>query len=185
MYRIKAACVVALLLWSAAAAAQLPLPLHYGSNLFSFGASGESAMAQLGRRENFNAHGFDMLTLYVKPGPAGDLAYWQLATLFDGDKEALYLTAGGGADCMLHDFRIVRERPGGDPVVLVAQRDAGESYADAAPVHFKHYILQRNTAGMIGHPLYYFLLDRSFDAKRPYCDVGDAFKQELGIKAYR
>lgn len=160
--------------------------LHSGSNAIDFGQGANKGMAMLAHRENFNAHGFDVLTLYIKPRAADqEIADWQLVSIFDGDKESLLQTSGGGADCTLHDFRLVRDQPGGVPRLIVARRDAGNSYADAAAVHFTYYTLRHNGAGDVGRPLYYFNRDHETMAAKAYCDVGDAFDQELGIKPYR
>lgn len=175
---------------NAGAAAPSTIPLHFGSNLIDFGGPGTTGMALLGRRDNFNAHGFDVLTLYLKstaPNTAGvDAdADWQVVTIFDGDKEALTLTTGGGADCRLHDFRLLRQPAPGDASLIVAQRDFSLSYVEPAPVHFKFYALRRNDAGDVGRPRYYFDLVKQTTSQKPYCDVGEAFAHELGVKAYR
>lgn len=190
MMHKKILCIAALVLstcygeiW---ASDVITIPLHYGNNQISFGESGEAGMAMLGHRENFNAHGFDVLTLYLKPRRTeNDAADWQLVSVFDGEKEALTLTAGGGADCTLHDFRLVRDGTRGTVRLIVAERDAGSSYADFAPVHFKHYSLRRNNSAEVGRPLYYFELARNTTAKNSYCDVGEAFLSELGMRPYR
>jgi hypothetical protein len=161
------------------------VPLHYGSNQLSFGPDTGAGMAVLAYRDNFNAHGFDVLTMYIKPAAASDSGDWQLVSIFDGGKEALLLTSGGGADCTLHDFRLVREAAGKPLRLIVARRDPGASYADAAVVHFSHYALRHNGGGEVGFPLYYFALERESVAKAPYCDVGEAFEKELGIAPYR
>ena len=185
------ALMLAAVIWTAtqgalAAAGPATVPLRDGSNPLSFGAGAPDGMAVLGHRENFNAHSFDVLSLYIRSRPSQDeTAQWQLVSLFDGDAETLFLTSGGGADCKLHDFRLVRDSPSAAPRLIVARRDMGASYADAAPVHFKYYVLRHNSSGEVGRPLYYFALERQSVARQPYCDVGDAFQQELGIKAYR
>lgn len=161
------------------------VPLHYGSNQLSFGPDTGAGMAVLAYRDNFNAHGFDVLTMYIKPAAASDSGDWQLVSVFDGSKEALLLTSGGGADCTLHDFRLVRDAAGTPLRLIVARRDPGASYADAAVVHFSHYALRHNGGGEVGFPLYYFALERESVAKTPYCDVGEAFDKELGIAPYR
>jgi hypothetical protein len=183
-------CIAALVLstcngeiWASDA---ITIPLHYGSNQISFSEGGEAGIAMLGRRENFNAHGFDVLTLYIKPRKTESNAIdWQLVSLFDGEKEALTLTVGGGADCTLHDFRLVRDGTRGDVKLIVAERDAGSSYADYAPVHFKQYSLRRNNSAEVGRPLYYFDLVHNTKSKKVYCDVGEAFLSELGMRPYR
>jgi hypothetical protein len=118
-----AACTVS---YAATADAPVTVQLAYGVNKIDLGPGTSAAMAVLAHRENFNAHGFDVLTMYVKPPPVGPAPQdWQIVTVFDKDKESLSLAAGGGADCMLHDFRLLRE-PGQDqPILIVAERDMG------------------------------------------------------------
>ncbi|GAB2842696.1 hypothetical protein GCM10027277_07410 [Pseudoduganella ginsengisoli] len=158
--------------------------LHYGVNQVNFAGAGAEGLAVLGRRENFNAHGFDVLTLYLKPKQTSNGAEdWQLVSLFDGQQEALTVNVGGGADCTLHDFRLVPAN--GSVSLIVADRELGTSFADAAPVKFKHYALRHNASSEMGHPLYYFELVKTSRAKRSYCDVGDAFEKELRIGPYR
>jgi hypothetical protein len=161
------------------------IPLHYGVNQFPFDGGAEG-MAVLAHRENFNAHGFDVLTLYLKPkGKKADVGDWQFLSLFDGEKEALTLTAGGGADCMLHDFRLLQSAGPVGVQLIVAEREPGSSYVDSAPVHFKFYTLRQNSSAEPGRPLAYFQLARTTKAKASYCDVGEAFVKELGIQPYR
>lgn len=162
------------------------IALHNGSNAIHLSGDGAAGMALLGRRENFNAHGFDVLTLYLKGTASPDVPdNWHLVSIFDSDKEALTLTAGGGADCMLHDFRLVRQGGREDASLIVADRDFGSTYVDAAPVHFKFYALRRNDNGDVGRPLYYFELIKQATSKKVYCDVGEALLHELAVKPYR
>jgi hypothetical protein len=178
-----AACTVS---YAATADAPVTVQLAYGVNEIDLGPGTSAAMAVLAHRENFNAHGFDVLTMYVKPPLVGPAPQdWQIVTVFDKDKESLSLAAAGGADCMLHDFRLVRE-PGQDkPILIVAERDIGNSYADSASVNFKYYKLRKNSEGDIGHPLYYFALTGAQTSRKRYCDVEQAFIEELGITDYR
>lgn len=187
---IKFLSVIALVLdifgGTALAETATTVHLRYGINQVNIGDSGADGMAVLGRRENFNAHGFDVFTFYVRPiKHKSDSKDWQLVSVFDGEKEALTLTVGGGADCILHDFRLVRDSVRGSLRLIVAERDMGNSYADTAAVHFKFYALRRNDSAEAGRPLYYFELVQNSMAKAYYCDVEDAFIKELGLKPYR
>ena len=83
-----------------------------------------------------------------------------------------------GADCILEDLRVVRRRKG--PVeVILGTRELGASFADSAAVRFDYYKLSRG--GMPGESPFYFEHTRTVLAKRPYCDVNDAFQRELGL----
>jgi len=137
----------------------------------------------LSRRENGNAHGFDVVSFYVDAPPEADGARLSILPIFKDDREKLELTVGGGADCLLHDFRLVRGNEG--TYLIVATREFGASYVDARPVTFDRYALEHNASGQVGRPLYYFEWRSSSASKLRYCDVGDAFQHELGLDGYR
>jgi hypothetical protein len=157
--------------------------LRPGVNRFRLdGASGD-AVVVLGHRENFNAHGFDVATFYVqRPRPRPSL---DLVTFWDGDEESLELRLSGGADCRLHDFRVLRPKGGEFPVVVLADRELGDSYASAEIVTFRIYELRHNRDGEVGRPALWFERAATQTAVRKYCDVGEALEKELNIRDYR
>ena len=134
---------------------------------------GTQSMMVIGRRENFNAHSFDLASLYVQVG-----RQWQAVTFFDSDTEMDHLTSAGGADCLLHDFRLIRTAPHEPLELVVADRDFGDGFADVQPVVFRRYSLKHNDDELPGRPAWYFELYATQTSLRPYCDVGDAFRQE-------
>lgn len=84
------------------------VPLSYGITTLDLTGHGLPSMAVFARRENFNAHGFDVLTLYVNVSYGnGSPPVWQLVSVFDNKEERLTVSVSGGADCLLHDFRLV------------------------------------------------------------------------------
>ncbi len=142
-------------------------------------------MAVLSHRENFNAHGFDIFSIYIKDLVEGEnVAEWSSVTFFDGEKERFVLTVGGGADCLLHDFRLVTPPAGKSLRLVLADRELGGSFADEDKVTFSFFELRKNARGEVGRPLYYFERVRVETAKKKYCDVGEAFKVELGLNNY-
>ncbi|MFZ5637739.1 MAG: carbapenem self-resistance protein CarG family protein [Pseudomonadota bacterium] len=157
------------LLAPAFAGAAQPLPLLNGLNRVDLDGNGRADLVVIARRENGNAHGFDVVTFHIEDGELLQVP------LFDGNDEAQFATVGGGADCLLHDLRLL---PGaaGEPVALIrADRTFGESYADAAEVTFTWYALRRNSDGEIGRPAWWFERVRRTKADKPHCDVGEAF----------
>lgn len=86
-----------------------------------------------------------------------------------------------GADCVLHDFRLFRDRAHHSAVLIMADRKPGANFADAQQVTFTFYRLARNRDEQIGRGIFYFKYDRDVKSKAPYCDVGKAFQAELGI----
>lgn len=159
------------------------IPVNNGPNTITLG--GLPAMAMRAWRDNFNAHSFDVITFYVRS--SGDpKATWNLVPVFKKpddklDDEKLNITAGGGADCTLDDFRLLRSADGKTETLVLAHRDFGESYADDAPVHFTWFNLTRNKDEDVGQPLLYFKEDRQTQSKKRYCDVNVAFDRELHL----
>ncbi|MFL6600464.1 MAG: carbapenem self-resistance protein CarG family protein [Steroidobacteraceae bacterium] len=162
--------------------------MGYGITKVQLTPDGVRGLLVRARRDNGNAHGFDVLSIYalahsseVRDAEFLVLPVWEVGK--EGkEKERLELTVSGGADCKLQDFRFL-VGPGSDLQLVTAQREFGTSYADAAQVTFTYFSLKHNSAAEIGRPLYYFESTTSSRAKKRYCDVNDAFKQELGFGA--
>src|SRR5260370_10887204 len=71
--------------------------LHYGVNRVDFNNDGVEDLVILARRENFNAHGFDVVTFYSNE-PRDQQGHLGIVSIFDKDKEELTLDVSGGAD---------------------------------------------------------------------------------------
>jgi hypothetical protein len=157
--------------------------VHYGINKVQLTADGLRGMLVRARRDNGNAHGFDVLSIYALASSKEDPEANLLAVPVWGSdgKERLELTAGGGADCKLHDFRFTvgSEK---DLQLITAEREYGSSFVDDGFVTFTYFQLARNENVEIGRPLYYFESVKTAKSAKKYCDVGAAFKQELGIE---
>jgi carbapenem resistance CarG-like protein len=160
--------------------------IPYGVTNADWTGDGGNDVSVLGRRENFNAHGFDVLTLYVSGSLSeGAEPVLNLVPLFDGEKERFEVTVAGGADCVLHDFRLLRGQKANDVLLVLADREPGESFAAEAEVKFATYALRVNQAHDVGRPLVYFEKTGTSVAKKHYCDVEEAFTSELGLADYR
>jgi hypothetical protein len=161
------------------------IKLHNGINEIDLDGTGQRATVVLAHRENFNAHSFEVTTIYVRARlEKGAPGQWQIVHReHRGENEAgdLALLTSGGADCVLHDFRLLRDGAHRSAALIVADREPGESFADAEPVTFTFYKLARNTDEEIGRGLVYFKYEREMKSKTPYCDVEKAFQAELGI----
>jgi len=159
-------------------------PLQNGVNRVALQTGTPLGMAMLAHRENFNAHSFDVLTLYAQSSPlAGEPAQWQVVPLFDAQGEHLDVKRSGGADCLLHDFRLLLPTGGQGAELVLADREMGDSFAATASVTFRFFRLRTNREGLAGRPLLYFDFVRARPAKAAYCDVGDAFATELQLPA--
>jgi hypothetical protein len=160
------------------------VPVNYGINKVQLTEQGLRGLLIRGRRDNGNAHGFDVLTIYAlapsKEEP--DVNFLFVPVWGPDEKERLELTAGGGADCKLSDFRFVTGA-GRDLQLITAEREFGTTYIDEGVVTFTYYQLKQNADVQPGHPLYYFENVKTSKAAKTYCDVDEALKQELGIEA--
>ena len=171
-----------------AAAAAVPVEsvyeLAYGITRLAHFAGDADGLVVMSRRENGNGHGFDVVSFYVETAAGGpDDAPLSILPLFKNDEEKFEVTVGGGADCLLHDFRLTHATDG--TYLVVATREFGETYVDERPVTFDRYELEHNATGEVGRPPYYFEWKEASTSKQRYCDVGDAFKKDLGLDAYR
>jgi hypothetical protein len=156
--------------------------LHPGLNNLDRAFSGHPISVVIGHRENFNSHSFDVVTFYLWDRDAAKGL--DIVGLWDKDNEALSLQVSGGADCLLHDFRLLWPNRGRTPLLVVADHPLLTSYIENAPVTFKFYTLKQNTAGDLG-PAYWFDLAETQISKAAYCDVGVALSRELGLGDYR
>ena len=171
------------------------IPLANGLNNLSLTAAPLPARAFLAHRDNFNAHDFEVLTLYIEaPVGPGDKPRWQLVPAFDTRDEKrrgvprgehLTLQAYGGADCRLGDFRLLAASADADATLVLADRELGDGFASPAPVAFRFFKLRKNSDGIPGRPAYYFEFDHERRAAKPYCDVGEALQTELGVGPYQ
>ncbi len=172
------------------------LQLRNGPNELDLNGDGLKDLVFIARRENFNAHGFDIVTLYIytksmkyfknSTSSAGE---WHLVPFFNekGVPDELSYTTTEGADCCLSDIRILRPKSSEKKSVqvVVGIRDFGESYADDAFVKFISYDLKTNKDGMPGEPLFYFQQTKTIPVQKKYCDINQAFQKELGLGSYR
>jgi carbapenem resistance CarG-like protein len=175
--------------WSADAAdlsGYSVVPISYGVTNTDWTSDGVNDVIVLGRRENFNAHGFDVATLYVVGAPhQGAKPILNLVPVLGQAKERFELLVSGGADCVLHDFRLLQGKKPNDVLLILADRELGESYAADADVTFETYALKVNEESVAGAPLYGFEKLSSSKAKKRVCDVEEAFKAEFGLADYR
>ncbi len=164
-----------LLLVAAAATAAGQGPFRPGNGITSLDllGNGTPSMTVVGKRENFNAHSFDVVSLYVRVDRR-----WEIVPFFDAGKEQDQLTSSGGADCLLHDFRFFRRKPHAPLELVVADRDDGDSFVDTRPVTFRRYALARNVDSTPGAPTWSFQLGSTRRSAKSYCDVGEAFDNE-------
>jgi hypothetical protein len=156
-----------------------------GPNPVNLLGNGDSDVVWRAWRDNNNAHGADYFTFYAADTAREDAGWWQLVPIFPTTKPTpeldIYRT-DNGADCVLADLRLLRSRssPKTAAVLVTAERDFGESFADSRPVTFVVYDLTARGEAEDG-PRFYFKAVHRLRSKQSFCDVDEAFRQVLGI----
>lgn len=158
--------------------------LNYGANQVDFNNDGVNDLIVLAKRENFNAHGFDVVTFYFRPALDWAKSRWDIIPIYGMGNEQLTLQPSGGADCLLHDFRIMKPKTGNQALLIVANRKMTDSYFEKNSVSFDYFTLEYNSEGEAGAPAAFFRRQKTVQSKRQYCDVNEAFRSELGLGNY-
>jgi hypothetical protein len=109
---------------------------------------------------------------------------WDVVPVMKKKEEELEVTISGGADCILHDFRLLAGSGKTAASLILADRELIKGYGESETVRFTYFSLGTNSAGVPGVPRYYFKQSRVVKSKTKYCDVGEAFQKELGIGSY-
>ena len=164
--------------------------LFDGPNHVDINGDGKLDLVLMAWLDNGNAHGHDLLYFYLSHTPTPPiLRAWLLVPLTDSttNNGSDYFGTSMRADCVLSDIRVLR--PKGQvkaPVKLVtAEREFGETYADSMPVTFTVYRFVADTPNSPGSAPYYFQAFQTIRSHGKYCDVNDAFRDELGLGEYR
>ena len=157
--------------------------LHNGINSVNFDGGELVGKVVIARRDNYNAHSFEISTFFaVLKTEADSEPELKIIPIVDRDgKELFQLKTGGGADCVLFDYRLLAEPGRRDAILITADRKFGDNFADHQPVTFRYYRLTRNTKGLVGKAALYFQFEKAMVSKQRYCDVNEAFAAELHI----
>ena len=165
--------------------------LRNGVNNVDLDGDGKKDVVMVGHRENYNAHSFDVTTVFIwtkaldaKGKAELQVVPWQHDAKGLEDSRSpfpLELTTSGGADGLLHDFRLFIDPAKHSAALIVAEREFGESFADSRPVTFRYYRLARNQEQTPGEPTVYFATWKDFTSKKSYPGVTTAFQEELGL----
>ena len=159
--------------------------IGYGVNSVDFTGDRIPDLIVMGRRDNFNAHGFDVISFYIFVDDKDlSVKQWDIIPVMKKKEEQLEVTVSGGADCILHDFRLLTGSGKTAASMILADRELKNGYGESEAVQFTYFSLETNNEGIPGEPRYYFKQSRIVKSKAKYCDVGEAFQKELGIGSY-
>jgi hypothetical protein len=95
--------------------------------------------------------------------------------------EELALFTSGGTECTLDNFRLFHTKKVKGTQLVIAERDFGGSYGEAAPVHFSFYRLVDHSNEDGWRAPLSFDFDHKTEASKSYCDVDEALEKELGM----
>ncbi len=160
------------------------VPLAEGPNTVDLLGQGRPGLVTKGFFNNYNAHSFEYITFYVTYADSeSDRPRWDVVPFITDSRLDLGFSTHQGADCVLRDLRVLKQLapPPTAVIVVQAERDMGASYADSQFVNFFLYEFRTNTAMTPGKPGIYFERTRAIRSRRAYCDVEDAFRNELGL----
>lgn len=152
-----------------------PILINYGVNEVDLDGTGKNALIIKARRENGNAHGAGITTIYIWEKVESGERELQIAPIQSSGKEELELRTWGGADCLLTDFRIFRNSSNRTALLVTAERSFGDSFIDSQKVTFSYYRLVRDPDAA---PRVYFKHYKQYKSQKSYCDVGEALKAE-------
>ena len=155
-----------------------------GINYLDLDGDGEKDIIVKGYRNNISAHVFSVISFYSsrKADNQGKSNIKRLDIISIGqlpNKEEYQLFTHEGADCILRDFRLVKIKNSKKVYLIKAERylSGGKTYADEDIIKFTIYELQYDDTD----DRFFFNKINEFGSTRKYCDVNEAFKQELGI----
>src|SRR3989344_4952691 len=160
------------------------IALKNGINTLDLNNDGIMDMVLKTRRENGTSpHWYSMYNIAIlSKGLTFDeesQPYWHTVTTEnyrDGDILET-LSTYEGADGFLRETYLIKA-PNQKPVLVMAVRDFGESYADKEKVSFHFYDLEQNTEADWVSDYFYRYRDTAV-ADRKYVDVREAIAQEL------
>lgn len=164
--------------------------IPFGPGISHVTWQGQAFTVVSGWRDNNNAHGYIALSIYADALGGNQKIPLSVVPVFEADAndpkkthEQVVLQVSGGADCTLHGVRLFHLPKPAPLMLAIATRDVGDSYADTRPVHFDLYRLRLDNRGEPGIPPASFVFDRRIEASKSYCDVDEAFQNELGLPA--
>ena len=108
------------------------IPHNNGLINVDYNGQGQKGIIISGHRENYNAHSFEVVSFYIT------LTSGELNIIpFDlNENEIFSLSVSGGADCLLHDFRLLRGNSKTPATLIKADREFGGTYVNSALVTF-------------------------------------------------
>ena len=125
-----------------------------------------------------NSHNSKSYTFFILEH-SGKREIWQRIVWEVKDKLQMDFNTLEGADCILRDFRLIRFHRRIRPILVMAEREFGQSYADKMPVKFTYFHLFKNKDHFPGDAYWKYVPQKVIKSKKKYCDVTKSFTELL------
>ncbi len=128
-----------------------------------------------GYRGNITAHDFDAYSFYIFMDKISNIV--AISDSDDVSKDKYEIFTHKGADCILRDIRLFKNKDEKSYNLVIAEREFGETYVDEKKVTFSLYKLDYDN----DETRFIFRKYGEIKSKNNYCDVEEAFKKELNM----
>jgi hypothetical protein len=128
-----------------------------------------------GYRGNITAHDFDAYSFYIFMDKISNIV--AISDSDDVSKDKYEIFTHKGADCILRDIRLFKNKDEKSYNLVIAEREFGETYVDEKKVTFSLYKLDYDN----DETRFIFRKYGEIKSKNNYCDVEEAFKKELDM----
>lgn len=179
--------------------------LNEGINYLDLNNDGKNDMVVKSWWENNNAHGYYQYTFHIhksnddikremagkqldhdgqsksagweKRNPSTQVNEWLLVAFEKGSELTDSLRTTNGADCVLEDIYLLKNR-NGEYEVVIAKRPFKKSFYEKLKVIFYRYKFIKDDEGLMGYPPFRFVYKDKITTKKSYCDANEAFQNE-------
>lgn len=128
-----------------------------------------------GYRGNITAHDFEAYSFYVYINKISNIV--AISDSNDVSKDKYEIFTHKGADCVLRDIRLFKNKGEKSYNLVIAEREFGETYVDEKKVTFSLYKLDYDN----DEARFIFRRYGEIKSINNYCDVEEAFKKELNL----
>src|SRR5262245_11255708 len=119
MLRLMAALLIVQGAWANSALLKTSVKISNGLTRIDFTGDGREDLVLLSNQSNFNAHGVQIVTFYTYDQDVLLAIPVELAAVGNRTREIL---VSGGADCILHDFRLFAGQEPNTATLILADR---------------------------------------------------------------
>jgi len=151
------------------------LRIKNGLDNIDIDGDGTKDIVMNGYRGNITAHDFNVYSFYIYLNKILNIV--AISDSDDVSMEKYNIVTHKGADCILKDIRLFKNKGEKAYHLVIAEREFGETYVDEKKVTFSFYKLDYDD----DDTRFVFRKYGEVKSKNNYCDVELAFKKELNL----